>query len=248
MTLTVNNLHVTLSGKEILKGISFTLEKGKIYAFMGPNGSGKSTLCNALMGDPNLTLKGSIKLNGEELIRHGPDKRSKAGIFLAFQNPEEIEGVKVSGLIRKVNSSKAKKQDLDKMVREHEELVKTSIKLGLDKSYVSRDLNVGFSGGEKKRLEILQMLALNPRVVILDEIDSGLDVDGIKLITKAIKKMNNGTRTFLIVTHYPRILKYLKPDVVHILMGGKIVQTGASKLAHDIEKKGYSGLKDHYVQ
>ncbi len=153
-----------------------------------------------------------------------------------------MEGVKVSNFIRKVMASRTpgKEQDLDSMVKAHEELVAISGRLGMDKSFISRELNVGFSGGEKKRLEILQMLALKPKVIILDEVDSGLDVDGIKLIAEAISELDDGTRSFLIITHYPRILKYIKPDHVHILAHGKIVLSGEAKLAHDIEEHGYS--------
>lgn len=242
VALEINNLYVHASEKEILKGISFTLEPGKVYAFMGPNGSGKSTLCSALMGDPSLTTKGSIKLNGKELINLKTDERAKSGLFLAFQNPEEIEGVKATSLIRKAKSV-AGKQDLDKMVKDHEKLIKMCEKLGMDKSFISREINVGFSGGEKKRLEILQMSALKPKVIILDEIDSGLDVDGIKVISKAIKELDDGTRCFLIVTHYPRILKFIVPNVVHILLDGKIVKSGNAKLAYEIEKFGYMKVK-----
>ncbi|MFH1520450.1 MAG: Fe-S cluster assembly ATPase SufC [Candidatus Micrarchaeota archaeon] len=243
MVLEINNLHVCASEKEIIKGISLILESGKVYAFMGPNGSGKSTLCSALMGDPTLNVKGSIKLNGKELINLKTNERAKAGMFLAFQNPEEVEGVKASSLIRKAKSVADSNNDLDKMVKDHEKLVKLCEKLGLDKSFISREINVGFSGGEKKRLEILQMSALKPKVIILDEIDSGLDVDGIKVISKAIKELDDGTRSFLIVTHYPRILKYIVPNVVHILSNGKIIKSGNAKLAYQIEKDGYAKVK-----
>ncbi|MFH1785193.1 MAG: Fe-S cluster assembly ATPase SufC [Candidatus Micrarchaeota archaeon] len=237
MVLNITNFHVFTNQKEIIKGIDLTLEQGQIHAFMGPNGSGKSTLCNALMGDPSLETSGSIEFEGKEIIKLKADARAKNGFFLAFQNPEEIEGVKISSLLRKANKNK---QNLDKMVEDHTKLVKTSKNVGLGEKFISRELNVGFSGGEKKRMEIVQMLSLNPKVVILDEIDSGLDVDGIKIIAKAIKKMNDGKRIFLIVTHYPRILKYIRPNNVHVLAGGKIVKSGNAKLADEIEKKGYS--------
>jgi len=236
MMLEVKNLHVYADGKEIVKGVSISLDYGKVYAIMGPNGSGKSTLCSALMGDPALKATGSILLDGKA-ISSKPDERAKKGIFLAFQNPEELEGVRASGLIRKARSGG---QDLDSIVKDHEQIMKEAESLGLARTMVERDLNVGFSGGEKKRMEILQMVALKPRIIMLDEIDSGLDVDGLKLISKAIKQLNDGKRAFLIVTHYPRILKYVKPDVLHVMVGGRLVRTGSAKLAHEIEKKGYS--------
>ena len=240
----IDNLHVSVENKEIIKGISLKLNSGEIHAIMGPNGAGKSSLAEALMGHPSLKVSGTIKIDSKEISNLPPDERARAGLFLAFQNPEEIEGVKVSNLIRKANAANLS-ADLDKMVKAHQALVKTSEKLGMDKSFVSRELNVGFSGGEKKRLEVLQMLALKPSVVILDEIDSGLDVDGLKLITKAINELNDGVRCFLIITHYPRLLKYLVPNVVHIMVNGKIVCSGNHKLAQKIEKKGYSAyLKD----
>ncbi len=238
----IKDLKVSIEGKEIIKGLSLTLKPGEIHAVMGPNGAGKSSLAEALMGHPSLKVGGSITLESQELAGQPADFRARAGLFLAFQSPEEVEGVKVSNFIRKVMASRTpgKEQDLDSMVKAHEELVAISGRLGMDKSFISRELNVGFSGGEKKRLEILQMLALKPKVIILDEVDSGLDVDGIKLIAEAISELDDGTRSFLIITHYPRILKYIKPDHVHILAHGKIVLSGEAKLAHDIEEHGYS--------
>ncbi|MDD5340646.1 MAG: Fe-S cluster assembly ATPase SufC [Candidatus ainarchaeum sp.] len=246
MTFEVKGLHVYSTGKgarEIVKGVSFSLKPGSITAIMGPNGSGKSSLCNALMGDPAFRTKGSIRLGGAELTKLGPDARAKKGIFLAFQNPEEVEGVKVSNFVRKAVAAKeGGMNDLDAMVKSHERLLSTLQALGMDKGFATRELNTGFSGGEKKRMEMLQMLMLKPKVILLDEIDSGLDVDGLKLVARAIKSLKaaDRKRAFLLVTHYPRILKYLKPDRVHVLAGGKIVKSGTAKLAHEIEKKGYA--------
>lgn len=244
------DLHVSVEDKEIIRGISLTLKPGEIHAIMGPNGAGKSSLAESLLGHPNLKVKGSIKLDTKELSNIPTDERARAGLFLAFQNPDEIEGVKVSNLIRKANAAKdPSKKDLDEMVKSHKELIKTIEKLGMDKSFISRELNVGFSGGEKKRLEVLQMIALKPKVIVLDEIDSGLDVDGIKLISKAIKQLNDGTRSFLLITHYPRILKFVVPTFVHIMVNGRIVRSGDVKLAHEIEEKGYAEfLKDDNVK
>ncbi|MBI5228052.1 Fe-S cluster assembly ATPase SufC [Candidatus Micrarchaeota archaeon] len=237
----IKDLKVSIEDKEIIKGITLAIKIGEIHAVMGPNGAGKSSLAEALMGHPSLKVSGSIKLDGKELADKPANERANAGMFLAFQAPEEIEGVKVSTFIRKAVAMKDNSaQDLDKMVQVHKDLVKNSEKLGMGETFVSRELNVGFSGGEKKRLEILQMMALKPKLVILDEVDSGLDIDGIKIISQAISELNDGTRGFLVITHYPRILKYIKPNFVHILAAGKIILSGDEKLAHEIEEKGYS--------
>ncbi len=254
----IKNLTVTVGGKTLIDSLSLELQPGTVHAVMGPNGAGKSSLAEALMGNPVLVVSGSIILDGDELVGTQADERARKGVFLAFQNPQEVEGLKVGNFIRKAvlakestgtessgkSTTKGGKSvnDLDKMVRIHESLVHSAETLALDKSFVSRELNVGFSGGEKKRLEMLQMLALKPKVVIMDEIDSGLDVDGIKAISVAI----NGLReqmpqsSFLIITHYPRILKHVVPDFVHVLSGGKIVRSGNAQLAHEIEEHGYS--------
>ncbi|HSB47141.1 MAG TPA: Fe-S cluster assembly ATPase SufC [Candidatus Bilamarchaeum sp.] len=237
----IKDLRVSAGDKEIITGLDLTLKPGEIHAVMGPNGAGKSSLAEALMGHPSLKVEGSIKLDETEISGAPPDVRAKAGLFLAFQSPEEVEGVKVSNFVRKAIAAKTgAEQDLDALVKAHEELIAIAESLGMDKAFISRELNVGFSGGEKKRLEVLQMLALKPKVIVLDEVDSGLDVDGIKLISGAISKLNDGKRSFLIITHYPRILKYIKPDFVHVLAHGKIVLSGGEKLAHEIEEHGYS--------
>ncbi len=239
----IKDLKVSIEDKEIISSLSLKVAPGQVHAIMGPNGAGKSSLAEALMGHPSITVKGSILLDGEELSGLGADERARRGMFLAFQSPEEVEGVKVSSLVRKVNEEKDGEPDLDKMMENHNELVKNAESLGMDKSFVSRDMNVGFSGGEKKRLEMVQMMALKPKLIILDEVDSGLDVDGIKLISEAISKLNDGTRGFIIITHYPRILKYIRPDHVHILAGGTIVKSDGAELADEIEENGYSNVK-----
>lgn len=241
----IKNLKVNIEDKEILKGLNLKLKQGEVHAVMGPNGAGKSSLAEAIMGHPSLSISGSIKLDEEEIIELSADERAKKGIFLAFQNPEEVEGVKVSNFIRKAVASKDNKSnDLDAMVSIHKELTKSAKELGMSEDFLKRELNVGFSGGEKKRLEVLQMLSMKPKIIILDEVDSGLDIDGIKIIAEAIKKLNDGTRAFLIITHYPRILKYIKPNFVHILSNGKIVKSGEERLAHEIEEKGYSDIRE----
>jgi len=239
--LTIKDLSVSIGGKELICGLSLRIEDGQVHAIMGPNGAGKSTLARALAGHPSLKVGGSIKIDSEELAGEPADVRSRKGLFLAFQNPEEVEGVKLSSLVRKaVAAREGPANDLDRMVAMHEELSSYAKELGLDESFISRELNVGFSGGEKKRAEAIQMMALKPKVIVLDEIDSGLDVDGIRLISKMISKMRDGKRCFLIITHYPRILKYVKPDRVHILSKGKITRSGTESLAHEIEEKGYA--------
>jgi Fe-S cluster assembly ATP-binding protein len=207
---------------------------------MGPNGAGKSTLALALMGYPEFKISGSILFDGKDISKSKADERARMGMFLAFQHPQEIEGVKVSSFIRKAKGAQSsEKQSLDKMIEDMKALEKTIKKAGLEKEFMQRELNVGFSGGEKKRLEIVQMMELKPKLAILDEIDSGLDVDGIKLVADAIKKMQDGKRSFLLITHYPRILKYLKPDFVHLIVKGKIVKSGGSELAKTLDEKGY---------
>lgn len=237
----IKGLRVSVGDKDVIKGITLTIRPGELHVLMGPNGAGKTSLAQALMGNPAMKTAGSIRLEGKELLKLPADERARLGLFLSFQNPEEIEGVKVSNLVRKAVAARGgNSQDLDAMVKAHEALVGSAAKLGMDKSFVSRELNVGFSGGEKKRAEILQMVALKPALAILDEPDSGLDVDGIRLIASAIKGMADGKRSFMIITHYPRILKYLEPDFVHVLADGKIVKSGDAKLAHEIERDGYS--------
>ncbi|MCX6769036.1 MAG: Fe-S cluster assembly ATPase SufC [Candidatus Micrarchaeota archaeon] len=238
--LKVEGLHVSVAGKEIVKGVSFSLEKGKVYAIMGPNGSGKSSLCNALMGNPDYVAKGKIVLNGKDITCLGADERARLGMFLSFQNPEEIEGVELEGLMRKASKSSDKKEEIRNWALVKERVRKGSERLGLKAG--GRELNVGFSGGEKKKAEIVQMEILQPRLVLLDEIDSGLDVDALKAVAKAINKMRNKERTFLLVTHYSRLLRYVKPDFVLIIKDGKIVKTDGPALVKKIEKEGYKAV------
>ncbi len=237
----IKNLTVSVENKKIIRDISLRIEDGETHVVMGPNGAGKSTLSEALLGHPALTVSGHIMLDGEDITGLQTDERARKGLFLAFQHPEEIEGVTISSFIRKARSaSSEKKQSMDKMLEEHKELERNAASLGMGKDFVKRDLNVGFSGGEKKRMEVLQAISLNPKVIVLDEVDSGLDVDGLRLIADALEKMKDGKRCFLIITHYPRILRHMSADYVHVMVDGKIVKTGKEKLAHEIEEKGYS--------
>ena len=245
----IKKLNVSVDGKHVVKDINLSINAGEIHVLMGPNGSGKTSFAQALMGQPKLKVSGSIKLEGKELVKMPPDERARLGLFLSFQNPEEIEGVKTSNLMRKAMAAKDKAApDMDAMLRMHEALMGSAEKLGMEKAMVSRELNVGFSGGEKKRMEILQMMALNPKLAVLDEPDSGLDVDGVKLIAEAIKELSDGKRGFLIITHHADILKYLEAGFVHVLAQGRIVKSGGMELAHEIEENGYGayngGAKD----
>ncbi|MBD3210731.1 Fe-S cluster assembly ATPase SufC [Candidatus Micrarchaeota archaeon] len=235
----IKQLSVSVGGKKVIRGLSLSLGDGEIHVVMGPNGAGKSTLAEALLGHPSLSVEGKIILDGEDITGMQTHERARKGLFLAFQHPEEIEGVTVSNFLRKAKSSD-KSQDIDEMVSEHKELERNAEKLGMKKDIVKRELNVGFSGGEKKRMEMLQALSLSPKVVMLDEVDSGLDVDGLRLVAKALEEMKDGKRCFLLITHYPRILRYIKADYVHIMVDGRIVKTDHEKLAHDVEERGYA--------
>ncbi len=241
----IQNLHISIQGKEILKGFSLSMKAGEIHAIMGPNGAGKSTLAQGLMGHPSFEVKGKAMLEGENLLELPTDERARKGVFLGFQSPPEIEGVSLFNFLRKAKFAGV--EDTKKILKEVMALQKdaqaASAKLGMGPEFLKRELNLGFSGGERKRNEMLQMEVLKPKVVILDEIDSGLDIDGVKLVAQAIKDMNDGTRCFLLITHYPRILEYVKPTKVHVLSDGKIVQSGGMNIARELEKNGYGKTK-----
>ena len=229
--LKVCNLKIEADEKEILKGLNLEINKGEIHVIMGPNGAGKSTLANAIMNNPKYKrLDGDIEFSGENINDLKTDERARKGLFLSFQYPEEIPGITVENLLKHF------KFDLD--------LKRNMKELKIDESYAERYLNVGFSGGEKKKNEILQMLMLNPKLAILDESDSGLDVDAIRIVSKGIKMFSNEENAVLIITHNTKILENLKPDYVHVLVDGKIVKTGDSALADEIEEKGYESFKE----
>jgi Fe-S cluster assembly ATP-binding protein len=240
--LKVNNLTVSAEQIDMIRGIDLSIKKGELHVVMGPNGAGKSTLALALMGYPEYKIKGKIEFNGKDVSKSTADERARLGMFLAFQHPQEIEGVKVSNLVRKAKGAQnpGQKQTMEKMMKDLTHLEQSTKELGLDELFVQREVNLGFSGGEKKRMEIVQMKEMQPKLIILDEIDSGLDVDGIRLVAGAINKLNDGKRSFLIITHYPRLLKYLKPDHVHVMIKGKIVKTDGPEILKSLEKKGYS--------
>lgn len=242
MTLEIKNLHVSFEGKEILKGVNLKLEKGKIHALMGPNGSGKTTLSYVLMGHPGYKIeKGEILLNKENITNLSPDKRAKKGLFLSFQNPVSIAGITISKFLRQAyNSLNEKKLS----VLEFSDLLNEKCKeIGMDSKFLSRYLNEGFSGGEKKKAEILQMLVLNPTTAVLDETDSGLDIDALKMVAKGIKNFSGKEKTILVITHYKRILEYINPDKVFIMIDGKVASEGSADLVDKLEKEGYESFE-----
>lgn len=257
--LIVRKLFASIDGKEILKGVDLEISPGELHVLMGPNGSGKSTLAQMIMGSPSYKiLDGRLWMLGKDINKLTPDKRAKLGIFLGFQHPVEVPGVSVFSFLRKakqvtsyklqVINGKKKNYNLglstSNLSSFRQELLEYASSLNLGEDFLRRSLNEGFSGGEKKRNEILQMMALKPKLAILDEIDSGLDVDGLRLVAQAIKKFStlNSQSSILLITHYARILKYLKPDFVHVMVEGKIVKSGKMSLAKKIEEGGYSSL------
>ena len=244
--LEVRNLHATIADKEILKGIDLTVKDGEIHAIMGPNGSGKSTLSAVLTGNPLYTVTdGSAVFNGKDLLEMGADERANEGIFLSFQYPVEIPGISVTNFIKTaINESRKAKGlpempagELLKKIREKAAL------LEINPDFLSRSLNQGFSGGEKKRNEIFQMAMLEPKVAILDETDSGLDIDALRIVANGVNKLKSKDNAVIVITHYQRLLDYIVPDYVHVLSDGKIVKTGDKNLALELEEKGYDWLK-----
>lgn len=240
--LEIKNLHVKIDGKEILKGINLKFEKGKINALMGPNGSGKSTLANVIMGDPKYEIiKGKILFNGEDITNLNPDQRAKKGIFLSFQYPSEIEGVTISNFLRialnNLKNQKISVLDFHKLLKEKLRLLK------MPENFSERYLNQGFSGGEKKKSEILQLAILNPKVAILDETDSGLDIDALKTIASGVNILMDKEKIIIIITHYKRILEHLKPDKLSVMINGKISLEGGPELVDQLEEKGYGWIE-----
>lgn len=249
--LEVKNLHSSIDGKEILKGLNLSISKGEVHAIMGPNGSGKSTLANAIMGHPKYNIdSGDILVKGESILNLSTDLRARKGLFLGFQYPTEIPGVGYSHFLRNayntLNKSLGEEQNREVFitVREFHEYVKKNLDaVGLDPSFLSRYLNEGFSGGEKKRSEVMQMLVLKPNIAILDEPDSGLDIDSVKSVAEAINKLIDTGAGVLVITHYARILRYLKKlDHVHVVAKGKVIRSGGKELAEELEVKGYTWL------
>ena len=233
-----NDIHVEVEGKEVVKGVSLEVGHGEIHAIMGPNGSGKSSLSNALMGHPEYQItKGQALLDGKDLLQMESDKRSRAGLFLAFQYPLAVPGVTVANFLRAALKSH---RGPDADMTDFRKLLKSEMKaLSVDESFATRYLNDGFSGGEKKRIEILQMSVLNPKMALLDETDSGLDIDALKTVSGGINRYQNDNNGILLVTHYQRLLNYIKPDFVHVMMNGRFVKSGGPDLALKLEESGY---------
>ncbi|WP_195571934.1 Fe-S cluster assembly ATPase SufC [Paenibacillus sp. 1001270B_150601_E10] len=241
----INGLKATIEGKEILKGINLSMKGGEIHAIMGPNGTGKSTLASALMGHPKYEVTdGTVTLDGEDLLEMEVDERARAGLFLAMQYPSEIAGVTNSDFLRSaINARRGEGNEISliKFIRQMEGKMKA---LDMNDEFAHRYLNEGFSGGEKKRNEILQMMMIEPKIVVLDEIDSGLDIDALKIVANGVNEMRNEERGFLIITHYQRLLNYVKPDFVHVMMQGRIVKSGGPELAERLEAEGYDWVKE----
>lgn len=244
--LEIKNLHVSVEGKEILKGIDLAIKPGEVHAMMGPNGSGKSTLTQVLAGNEKFTVtKGEIFYQGENLLEKAPEIRAREGLFLAFQYPVEIPGVSNAYFLKAAVNDIRTSQGLEEMdAMEFLELLKEKMKaVEMDPSFINRPVNEGFSGGEKKRNEIVQMAVLEPKLGILDETDSGLDIDALKIVASGVNRLRNPKRSFLVVTHYQRLLNYIVPDFVHVLVEGRIVKSGDKELAFRLEEKGYEWVR-----
>jgi Fe-S cluster assembly ATP-binding protein len=250
MILKINNLHSEVAGKSILKGLNIEVNAGEVHAIMGPNGAGKSTLANIIAGREDYEItEGIIELNGEDISELTPEERAHAGVFLSFQYPVEIPGVSVTNFIKTAINETRKARGLEDMpakdmlqkIREKSEL------LEIDRKFLSRSLNEGFSGGEKKRNEIFQMAMLEPKLAILDETDSGLDIDALRIVANGVNKLKSKDNAVIVITHYQRLLDYIVPDFVHVLYDGKIVKTGDSSLALELEAKGYDWIKQELV-
>lgn len=249
--LKINNLHARVEDKSILKGIDLEINPGEVHAIMGPNGSGKSTLASVIAGKEDYEVRqGKIIFNGEEISELSADERAHKGLFLSFQYPVEIPGVSVTNFIKTALNETRKAKGLDdmpankmlKLIREKSEM------LEIDRKFLSRSLNEGFSGGEKKRNEIFQMAMLEPKLAILDETDSGLDIDALRIVANGVNKLKNSENATLVITHYQRLLEYIVPDYVHVLYDGKIVKSGGKELAFELEEKGYDWIKKEASQ
>jgi Fe-S cluster assembly ATP-binding protein len=248
--LEIKNLHVGIDGKEILKGLDLTVNGGEVHAIMGPNGSGKSTLAYVLAGKDGYTpTSGEVLFNGKNLFDMTPDERAAAGMFLAFQYPIEIPGVATMTFLRTaLNAQRKKRGEPEYSTPEFLKKVRDlSAKLGIEQDMLRRAVNVGFSGGEKKRNEILQMALLEPRLAVLDETDSGLDIDALKIVADGVNRLRSPERSFVVITHYQRLLSYIVPDIVHVLSAGRIVKTGGKELALELEARGYAEYQEEVM-
>ena len=251
--LEIKNLHVSIEDKEILKGLSLTVNQGEIHAIMGPNGTGKSTLAYTLMGHPNYTVtEGEIIFKGQNILDLEPDERSRAGIFLAFQYPVAIPGVTVANFLRSAINARrraANPEDKGMPIPEFRKMLKEKMDmLKMDHTFAGRYLNDGFSGGEKKRAEILQMATLKPEFAVLDETDSGLDIDALRIVAEGVNALSGPELGVLVITHYQRLLNYIKPNFVHIMLDGRIVESGGPDLALHLEEQGYDWVREKYEE
>ncbi len=245
--LEIKDLHASVEGKEILKGVNLSVKQGEIHALMGPNGSGKSTLAHTLFGHPKYKVtRGDILLDGESIVTDTPDKRAKKGLFLAFQYPVAVPGVTMFSFLRAAyNAVHTSDKNEAPTLFDFREAVNEKVKLlGVDESFITRYLNEGFSGGEKKRAEILQLALLKPKIAVLDETDSGLDIDALRIVAEGVTKIAGDDLGVLIITHYQRILKYVRPQYVHVLYEGRVTQSGGEELSLKLEEKGYGWLKE----
>jgi Fe-S cluster assembly ATP-binding protein len=248
--LEVKNLHVEIDGKEILKGLDLTVNAGEVHAIMGPNGSGKSTLAYVLAGKADYErTAGEVRFNGKNIFDMQPDERAAAGLFLAFQYPMEIPGVATMTFLRTaLNAQRKKRGEPEYSTPEFIKRVRdTAAKLSIDPDMLRRAVNVGFSGGEKKRNEVLQMALLEPRLAVLDETDSGLDIDALKIVADGVNRLRGPSRSFIVITHYQRLLSYIVPDIVHVLSHGRIVKTGGKELALELEARGYAEYQEEVL-
>lgn len=246
----IKDLHVNVEGNEILKGIELTIQAGEVHAIMGPNGSGKSTLANVVAGRPGYEItSGTIHYKGESILGFEPDMRARKGIFLAFQYPVELPGVRTWQFLKASVDSVRSQRGLEELsIRDFDKLLeKKRLEVEMPSDLVKRSVNEGFSGGEKKRNEILQLSLLNPDLALLDETDSGLDIDALRIVSEGVNNYRGPDKSVMLVTHYQRILDYISPDYVHVLLNGKIVKSGNSELARELEKKGYEWVREHSI-
>jgi len=244
--LTIKDLHASVDGKTILRGIDLAVKEGEVHAIMGPNGSGKSTLASVLAGRDGYDATGHAAFDGKDLLDMAPEERAHAGLFLAFQYPVEIPGVSNAVFLREaLNANRKARGEAPMDSKAFLQLMKAKMALvDMDKAMTQRSVNEGFSGGEKKRNEVFQMAMLEPRLCIMDETDSGLDIDALKVVANGVNSLRNEKRSFVIITHYQRLLDYIVPDFVHVLSGGRIVRSGGKELAHELEKKGYDWIRN----
>ena len=245
MSLIITNLHTAIGGNDILKGLSLEVSPGEVHVIMGPNGSGKSTLAKVITGHKDYEVTGgSVSMGGQDLLKLEIDERSRAGLFLAFQYPAEVPGVTMANFIRAARQARLPEGKEIDAVAYYKELYEKMDQLGIDRQFTTRSVNEGFSGGEKKRNEVLQMMMLEPSYCVMDETDSGLDIDALKVVASGVNSMRSPERGFLIITHYQRLLDYIEPDHVHVLADGQIVRSGSKELALELEQKGYDFLKE----